>query len=89
MTSLVGALCVHFGISSLNDNHGLTIIHNLCQFCHSLAQGKIGSGFDVSSAVFGTHIYKRFSPSIISPLLSKADKNNLYGQDLKNCILNR
>jgi phosphomevalonate kinase len=35
-----------------------------------LAQGKVGSGFDISSSVYGTHIYKRFSPSLLEPLLS-------------------
>nr|GEV07535.1 phosphomevalonate kinase, peroxisomal [Tanacetum cinerariifolium] len=31
-----------------------------------MAQGKVGSGFDVSSAVFGSHRYVRFSPEVIS-----------------------
>lgn len=48
----------------------LGLIHNLSQFSHCLAQGKVGSGFDISSAVYGTHIYRRFSPSILAPLMS-------------------
>eukprot|EP01117_Protostelium_nocturnum_P016201 TRINITY_DN6363_c0_g1_i4.p1 TRINITY_DN6363_c0_g1~~TRINITY_DN6363_c0_g1_i4.p1 ORF type:complete len:321 (-),score=69.44 TRINITY_DN6363_c0_g1_i4:27-989(-) len=49
----------------------LHFVHNVAQFCHCLAQGKIGSGFDISSAVFGSQRYVRFSPSIIQPLLSQ------------------
>ncbi|KAL7420108.1 phosphomevalonate kinase [Cryptotrichosporon argae] len=44
-------------------------IHNLAQIAHCSAQGKVGSGFDVASAVFGTHLYRRFSPSLIDGLL--------------------
>ncbi|KAL9058085.1 MAG: hypothetical protein Q9162_001947 [Coniocarpon cinnabarinum] len=39
-------------------------LHRLAQLAHCAAQGKVGSGFDVASAVFGSCIYKRFSPSI-------------------------
>jgi phosphomevalonate kinase len=35
------------------DASRLKLAHNLAQYCHYKAQGKIGSGFDVSSAVFG------------------------------------
>lgn len=35
---------------------------------HSEAQKKIGSGFDVASAVFGSCTYKRFSKEIFRPL---------------------
>jgi phosphomevalonate kinase len=51
-------------------------IHNLAQICHCLAQGKIGSGFDVSAACFGSHVYKRFSPHILSAVLDNNDNNN-------------
>ncbi|CAK9208385.1 unnamed protein product [Sphagnum troendelagicum] len=44
------------------------------QAAHCAAQGKVGSGFDVSSAVFGSQRYVRFSPSVLlsaqGPLLS-------------------
>jgi len=71
--------------SSPNDDHPTTtttitttdhphsnskrIIHNLAQISHSIAQGKIGSGFDVSAAVHGTHVYKRFNPNHIRDLM--------------------
>jgi phosphomevalonate kinase len=55
---------------------GMRIVHNLAQVCHAAAQGKIGSGFDVSSAVYGSHVYTRFSPQIIAPVLSAAARDN-------------
>lgn len=46
-----------------------TIAHNLAQFVHCLAQGKVGSGFDVSAAVFGSQLYTRFNPVRLQPLM--------------------
>ncbi len=43
---------------------------SLAQFAHCAAQGKVGSGFDVAAAFFGTHIYTRFSPEVIASLLA-------------------
>lgn len=45
-----------------------TRLHNLSQAAHCSAQGKIGSGFDIAAAVYGTCIYRRFSPTILTPL---------------------
>jgi len=70
ITSLVSALFVHFEIvSSHIINNDRMLIHNVAQFCHCLAQGKVGSGFDISAAVWGSHIYKRFSPSILENVM--------------------
>lgn len=73
ITSLVSALFVHFEIVSnkINEitNNDRKLIHNIAQFCHCLAQGKVGSGFDVSAAVWGSHIYKRFSPNILENVM--------------------
>jgi phosphomevalonate kinase len=41
-------------------------LHNLAQAAHCAAQGKVGSGFDVASAVFGSCLYRRFSPAILA-----------------------
>ncbi|KAF8200810.1 phosphomevalonate kinase [Pholiota molesta] len=49
----------------------LRLVHNLAQFVHCVAQGKVGSGFDVSAAVFGSHIYTRFDPSVIQDLMEE------------------
>lgn len=40
-------------------------IHNVAQVAHCAAQGKIGLGFDVAAAVYGSIIYQRFDPKII------------------------
>lgn len=45
------------------------MIHNTAQYAHCLAQGRIGSGFDVSSATYGSHAYRRFSYETIEGLL--------------------
>lgn len=48
-----------------NQKH-LQLIHNLSQVAHCTAQGKVGSGFDIASAVFGSVIYRRFPPNLLS-----------------------
>jgi phosphomevalonate kinase len=74
ITSLVSALLIHLGVIPQdalkeNDNDGRRLAHNLAQYVHCLAQGKIGSGFDVSAAVFGSHLYTRFSPEVLQDLM--------------------
>ncbi|KAJ2702885.1 phosphomevalonate kinase [Coemansia sp. IMI 209128] len=80
VTSLVAAILVHFGFVSHSDllpEHdggpsqvrNRKLIHGLAQYAHCLAQGKIGSGFDVSAAVYGTHVYRRFSPNVLDTAL--------------------
>lgn len=73
VTSLVAGILSHF--NALPDNitsestewtESLHIVHNLSQIVHCKCQGKIGSGFDISSAVWGSHMYRRFSPDILS-----------------------
>jgi phosphomevalonate kinase len=44
------------------------VLHNLAQVAHCSAQGKIGSGFDVASAVYGSCLYRRFSPALLAAL---------------------
>lgn len=50
-------------------SRGRNLAHNLAQFVHCLAQGKVGSGFDVSAAVFGSQLYTRFNPARLQPLM--------------------
>ena len=80
VTSLVGALLRYFDVISLptastvavddeNISYGIKIVHNLSQLCHSIAQGKVGSGFDVSSAVYGNHAYTRFDQALLAHVL--------------------
>ncbi|TIA61356.1 ERG8, Phosphomevalonate kinase [Aureobasidium pullulans] len=50
----------------IQSHSGKRKLHNLAQAAHCAAQGKVGSGFDVASAVYGSCLYRRFSPSILS-----------------------
>ncbi|KAJ8076459.1 phosphomevalonate kinase [Marasmius tenuissimus] len=75
ITSLVSSLLLHLEVISSSafedvNNEGRHLAHNVSQFVHCLAQGKVGSGFDVSSAVFGSHIYRRFDPAVLKDLMS-------------------
>jgi phosphomevalonate kinase len=45
------------------------LVHNLAQVAHCFAQKKIGSGFDVAAAVYGSITYTRFDPKVIDQLL--------------------
>ncbi|KAF9029012.1 phosphomevalonate kinase [Hymenopellis radicata] len=76
ITSLVSALLIHTKtIPSASfsdvDTDGRRLAHNLAQYVHCLAQGKVGSGFDVSAAVFGSHLYTRFDPDVIKDLMNE------------------
>ncbi|KAF1840764.1 Phosphomevalonate kinase [Cucurbitaria berberidis CBS 394.84] len=71
VTSFTAAVLSFYLPKSLFDlqsDKGQTILHNLSQASHSHAQGKVGSGFDIASAVFGSCLYKRFSPSLLNAL---------------------
>lgn len=74
ITSLITSLLLHLSVISLEEftegpSKGRTLAHNLAQFVHCLAQGKVGSGFDVSAAVFGSQLYTRFDPLLLQPLM--------------------
>ncbi|KAJ2548195.1 phosphomevalonate kinase [Coemansia sp. RSA 1878] len=82
VTSLVASILVHFGVLSKHDlcennkqsctaTKGMQLVHNIAQYAHCLAQGKVGSGFDVSAAVYGSHVYRRFSPTVLEAAMSE------------------
>ena len=48
-----------------NENDSL---HKLSQISHSIATGKVGSGFDIAAATHGSITYTRYSPEIIKGL---------------------
>jgi len=54
----------------LLDEKALEASHGLSQLSHCIAQGKVGSGFDVSAGLFGTHAYTRFTPELLVPYLT-------------------
>ncbi|KAL0944542.1 phosphomevalonate kinase [Colletotrichum truncatum] len=71
VTSLTAALLTHHlptNLFDLDSEAGKHTLHNLAQAAHCAAQGKVGSGFDVAAAVFGSCRYRRFSPSLLSDL---------------------
>ena len=68
VTAIAAALLGYYLPSSEFDlSHGPSRrrLHNLAQAAHCAAQGKVGSGFDVASAVYGTCLYRRFSPAFL------------------------
>ncbi|KAH0589486.1 hypothetical protein H2248_005233 [Termitomyces sp. 'cryptogamus'] len=84
ITSLVSCLLIHFSSISTNSfsasaSDGRLLAHNLAQYVHCYAQGKVGSGFDIAAAVFGSHIYTRFNPAVLNGLMSdKAVRSPLH-----------
>lgn len=73
---------------SLSNDADKATLHNLAQVAHCAAQGKVGSGFDVAAAVYGSCVYRRFSPSILegigeigSPKFSQRLKVVVEGTD--------
>ncbi|KAI1862104.1 uncharacterized protein JN550_010569 [Neoarthrinium moseri] len=71
VTALTAALLSHYLPTSVFDvstEEGKRILHNLAQAAHCAAQGKVGSGFDIAAAVYGSCRYRRFSPSILKNL---------------------
>ena len=80
-TSLVGALLHALGIVDVEATafaESRRIVHNLSQLAHCIAQGKIGSGFDVSAAVYGSQIYCRFDPKKFNLDEEAASGSKLY-----------
>jgi len=76
-TSVVAALLHYLGAvnlplstenlpEELSVDSDLDLVHIIAQSAHCIAQGKIGSGFDVSAAVYGSQRYIRFSPAVLS-----------------------
>lgn len=76
-TSVIAALLHYLGVVSLQfsakglpkgntNNSDMDLVHVIAQSAHCIAQGKIGSGFDVSAAVYGSQRYVRFSPAVLS-----------------------
>lgn len=89
VTAFTAALLVHYlsaDLLSLTSEAGKACVHNLAQAAHCAAQGKVGSGFDVAAAVYGSCIYRRFSPSILENLAEVGTKG--FSARLKSVIEN-
>jgi phosphomevalonate kinase len=71
VTSLTASLLGHYlpkDVVDLTSESGKRTLHNLAQAAHCAAQGKVGSGFDVAAAVYGSCLYRRFSPDVLKQL---------------------
>ncbi|KAF5540245.1 phosphomevalonate kinase [Fusarium mexicanum] len=71
VTSLTAALLTHYlpqDLFNIQSDQGKRTLHNLAQAAHCAAQGKVGSGFDVATAVYGSCRYRRFSPETLSSI---------------------
>jgi len=68
VTALVSALVIHRTMHPDDLDVAREKLHNLAQAAHCAAQGKVGSGFDVGAAIYGSCLYRRFSPSILEKL---------------------
>jgi ERG8-type phosphomevalonate kinase len=89
ITSLVTALLVQSGLiapDQLTSAPARRLVHNVAQFVHCLAQGKVGSGFDVSAAVFGSQLYTRFNPAVLQPLMDDSVVCCHFRPDLAACL---
>ncbi|KAM0506239.1 hypothetical protein ACHAP8_001273 [Fusarium lateritium] len=71
VTSLTASLLVHYlpeDLFNIDSDKGKRTLHNLAQAAHCAAQGKVGSGFDVATAVYGSCRYRRFSPATLNKI---------------------
>ena len=78
VTAFATAAIAYFVPLTLQDadtKEGQQRLHNLAQAAHCAAQGKIGSGFDVAAAVYGSCVYRRFSPKILEKLGNANDSD--------------
>jgi phosphomevalonate kinase len=55
------------------DTMSAHLVHRCAQVSHGLAQGKVGSGFDVAAAVFGSQLYRRVSEGALAGAMSVCD----------------
>lgn len=90
VTVLTTALVSVFASQSFNveEEENLLLIHNLAQVSHCQAQGKVGSGFDVAAATFGSILYKRFPAELINNLSTHEASRADYCQALMNLVQN-
>lgn len=87
LVSALTACLFSWGAGLTNLEHfqpHLDLAHNLAQLAHCHAQGKIGSGFDISSAFFGSQLYRRFDAKPLGSLMESASAGHLGPQDLYN-----
>jgi phosphomevalonate kinase len=65
ITAITAAIIASYSDVDITSGKGKQIVHNLAQASHCAAQGKVGSGFDVAAAVYGSCVYRRFLPEVL------------------------
>ncbi|CAI5759315.1 unnamed protein product [Candida verbasci] len=81
---ITAALVSYFKVEIISY---LDFIHNIAQIAHCLAQKKIGSGFDIATAIYGSIIYQRFEPKILDNLFETLEnKPQEFNEKLRNCV---
>jgi phosphomevalonate kinase len=98
VSSLVGALMMSVSnhtlprqgtASSAATQRNVALAHQLSQLCHVVAQGKVGSGFDVCTAVYGSICYERYTPALLGRFLNGAEDQEaapLTAQDILDVL---
>lgn len=82
-TSIVACLCNHFHSTGCD----VEFVHRVAQVAHSVTQGKIGSGFDVYTAVYGTCAYRRFPAARVATMLASAERpTSVEVAALRQCV---
>ena len=87
VTAITAALLSHYldkDIFDITSDIARRRLHNLAQASHCAAQGKVGSGFDVASAVYGGCLYRRFTPSILTGHVEPGKRG--FAQQLKDLV---
>lgn len=90
LVSVVTAALLSYFIGNRDIDSLRKTVHNCTQIAHCHAQMKIGSGFDVAAAVYGSIVYRRFKPSLIEEILKhefhSMQGNSSLALDYKNAI---
>ena len=68
IASFIGCLYVLIDNNTELSEEQLKEVHILAQIANSVCQNKIGSGFDIASAVYSSLVFKRFEPSSLYSL---------------------
>ena len=76
----IGTILAAYGVDA-SENDAL---HKLAQVAHSIATGKVGSGFDIAAATHGTILYTRYSPSIVKEFPAAYQNSDLQDLIKKN-----
>lgn len=91
VSSLLSSLFIFLDFFKLNNDNKINEIdkaylHNISQVIHCAAQGKVGSGFDISTAIFGSQVYSRFSKTLIESILTDIDSFNSNANEISKKI---